>query len=183
MKPYYKTKLGKLYHGDCLEIMPQFEKVDLILTDPPYGVRRDEKWDDSDYFLKHHKRWLDWCILQARCVLWFCADKMLPTILNAGKDEFHRILIWDKPEGSQFAGAMHSNVWYSIEPILVFGNPPKTDKKKKYGYASFKSRTIPKKTFNHPTSKPEWLMYELAYFYTLEGDVVEDPFLAKEAQE
>jgi len=38
MKPYYETPLGKLYHGDCLEIMPQLEPVDLILTDPPYGV-------------------------------------------------------------------------------------------------------------------------------------------------
>jgi len=38
MKPYYETKLGKLYHGDCLEIMPELEPVDLVLTDPPYGV-------------------------------------------------------------------------------------------------------------------------------------------------
>jgi len=38
IKPYYETKLGKLYHGDCLEIMPQLEPVDLVLTDPPYGL-------------------------------------------------------------------------------------------------------------------------------------------------
>jgi len=41
MKPYYETKLGKLYHGDCLEIMPQLEPVDLVLTDPPYGIGED----------------------------------------------------------------------------------------------------------------------------------------------
>ena len=38
MKPYYETELGKLYHGDCLEIMPMLEPVDLVLTDPPYGM-------------------------------------------------------------------------------------------------------------------------------------------------
>jgi site-specific DNA-methyltransferase (adenine-specific) len=38
MKPYFKTALGELYHGDCLEIMPQLPKVDLVLTDPPYGI-------------------------------------------------------------------------------------------------------------------------------------------------
>ena len=38
MTPYYETKLGKLYHGDCLEIMPNLEPVDLVLTDPPYGI-------------------------------------------------------------------------------------------------------------------------------------------------
>jgi len=43
-KPYYKTKLGKLYHGDCLDIMPQLEPVDLVLTDPPYGTT-ECKWD------------------------------------------------------------------------------------------------------------------------------------------
>ena len=36
LKPYYETPLGKLYHGDCLEIMPELEPVDLVLTDPPY---------------------------------------------------------------------------------------------------------------------------------------------------
>jgi len=36
-KPYFETDLGKLYHGDCLEIMPHLvEPVDLVLTDPPY---------------------------------------------------------------------------------------------------------------------------------------------------
>ena len=38
MKPYYETPLGKLYHGDCLEIMPQLEPVDMILCDLPYGT-------------------------------------------------------------------------------------------------------------------------------------------------
>lgn len=38
MKPYFETELGKLYHGDCMEIMPELEPVDLVLTDPPYGI-------------------------------------------------------------------------------------------------------------------------------------------------
>ena len=36
MTPYFETELGKLYHGDCLEIMPMLEPVDLVFTDPPY---------------------------------------------------------------------------------------------------------------------------------------------------
>ncbi len=27
-----------LYHGDCREILPTLPKVDLVLTDPPYGI-------------------------------------------------------------------------------------------------------------------------------------------------
>ena len=46
-KPYYETELGKLYHGDCLQIMPELEPVDLVLTDPPYGMNNNT---DSDRF-------------------------------------------------------------------------------------------------------------------------------------
>ena len=35
---YYRTENGVLYHGDCLEILPHLEPVDLVLTDPPYGM-------------------------------------------------------------------------------------------------------------------------------------------------
>ena len=48
MTPYYETELDKLYHGDCLEIMPELEPVDLVLTDPPYnssyGADIKRKW-------------------------------------------------------------------------------------------------------------------------------------------
>ena len=40
IKPYYETELGKLYHGDCLQIMPELEPVDLVLTSPPYDNLR-----------------------------------------------------------------------------------------------------------------------------------------------
>ena len=44
MKPYFETSLGKLYHGDCSEIMKEMEdkSVDLALTDPPYGIGADQ---------------------------------------------------------------------------------------------------------------------------------------------
>lgn len=38
MKPYFETENGKLYHGDCLEIMPQLEPLDFIITSPPYNM-------------------------------------------------------------------------------------------------------------------------------------------------
>ncbi len=41
-KPYYDHAGITIYHGDCLEIMPVLEKVDLALTDPPYGIAA--KW-------------------------------------------------------------------------------------------------------------------------------------------
>ena len=37
MKPYYEEKGITIYLGDCRDILPQLPKVDVVLTDPPYG--------------------------------------------------------------------------------------------------------------------------------------------------
>ena len=50
MKPYFETELGKLYHGDCLEIMPELEPVDLVVTSPPYDNLRDYGGHKFDFY-------------------------------------------------------------------------------------------------------------------------------------
>jgi len=38
-KPYYDDGNGiVIYHADCRSILPHLPKVDLVLTDPPYGL-------------------------------------------------------------------------------------------------------------------------------------------------
>jgi hypothetical protein len=41
MKPYYEHANITIYHGDCREILPTLEPVDLVLTDPPYNCGKD----------------------------------------------------------------------------------------------------------------------------------------------
>src|SRR5215831_2104052 len=54
MKPYYQDNAVTIYHGDCREILPELEPVDLVLTDPPYGIANVWKggnghgWQDAD---------------------------------------------------------------------------------------------------------------------------------------
>ena len=38
MKPYYQDASVTIYHGDCREVLPTLGAVDLVLTDPPYGI-------------------------------------------------------------------------------------------------------------------------------------------------
>jgi DNA modification methylase len=48
MKPYFSSALGKLYLGDCLEVMRTFEdnSIDTLITDAPYGLSfMGKKWD------------------------------------------------------------------------------------------------------------------------------------------
>jgi DNA modification methylase len=36
--PYYQDESCTIYHGDCRELLPLIRPVDLVLTDPPYGI-------------------------------------------------------------------------------------------------------------------------------------------------
>lgn len=45
--PYYEEPGITIYHGDCRDILPHLPKVDLVLTDPPYGIgfgAKHTKW-------------------------------------------------------------------------------------------------------------------------------------------
>jgi DNA modification methylase len=56
MKPYYQDDYVTLYNGDCREIIPRLDtKFDLLLTDPPYGIKRSGQ---IETFVKNpkHKR-------------------------------------------------------------------------------------------------------------------------------
>lgn len=44
MKPYYQDDYCTIYHGDCREILPEIGPVDLVLTDPPYGISYASSW-------------------------------------------------------------------------------------------------------------------------------------------
>lgn len=45
-KPYYQDDVVTIYCGDCCEIVPKLGRFDLILTDPPYGLRfMGKAWD------------------------------------------------------------------------------------------------------------------------------------------
>jgi DNA modification methylase len=54
VSPYYQDSAVTIYHGDCREVSSQLETVDLVLTDPPYGInaaraRKSQKWGWRDF--------------------------------------------------------------------------------------------------------------------------------------
>ena len=55
MTPYKRKEVigdCTLYLGDCLEILPTLEKVDAVITDPPYGIGAGRE--------KPHNGWADY---------------------------------------------------------------------------------------------------------------------------
>ena len=48
MKPYYEQDGITIYHGDCMEVMPNLHDVGLVLTSPPYNLDMtgyNAEWD------------------------------------------------------------------------------------------------------------------------------------------
>ena len=55
MKPYYQDEYATIYHGDCREVLPSLDKVDLVLTDPPYEIHAGAGggcFGDRDHLVK-----------------------------------------------------------------------------------------------------------------------------------
>ena len=57
MKPYYQDEWVTIYLGDCREILPTLEKVDLVLTDPPYNIHK-ASWDRIPNYIEWCGAWL-----------------------------------------------------------------------------------------------------------------------------
>jgi len=55
MEPYYRHAGITIYHGDCRDILPHVDPVDLVLTDPPYSsggmTRSDRNLKPSDKYV------------------------------------------------------------------------------------------------------------------------------------
>ena len=68
MKPIFETDLGRLYQGDCVEVLSAIkEPVDLVFADPPFnlGKHYGNGLSDSlasEQYLRWCERWIAACI-------------------------------------------------------------------------------------------------------------------------
>ena len=133
-KPYYETNLGKLYCGDCLEIMPQItDKIDLVTADLPYGVT-DCQWDSlinlNDLWPLYNQ------ITKNSAIIALTANQPFSSMLIMNNlSMFKYEWIWAKNRATGFLLSKHRPL-SNHEHILIFGK----------GLTKYK----PQKTFGHP---------------------------------
>lgn len=109
MKPYYQDDSVTIFHGDNLEIISQLPKVDLIITDPPYGVNTKSDgmgklspWADLCNSAFWYSAWIKSCRdrLKTNGCLWsFLNWRSMVTFQKASCDigwPIESMLVWDK---------------------------------------------------------------------------------------
>jgi len=191
MRAYFETELGKLYHGDCLEILGGLEEAHVVNTDPPYNLNKDYGNETSDNLPEdEYWSWFGQVFGQIRKKIrdgyLYCShsDQGLwnakPTIEGAGF-EYVQLLIWWARNG--YSHALHTKTWaFRHEAILFFriGNPESLDiKKSGMWFQSVIEAVRPQSNYKegryHVTQKPTKL-YRTILDRT-PGEVTLDPFM------
>lgn len=163
---YYRNDSGVLYCGDCLEIMPELEPVDLVLTDPPYGVdiNYSNFTDDSIKHQEYINIFMPIICLKAPVIALSCG------IVNIWKyPPADWVLCWHKPfsVGHSPFGA---NNW---EPVLVYSKKGRRCERQ----SDYFNATFMKYECNHPCPKPIAFAFEIIRILSKKQESICDPFL------
>jgi site-specific DNA-methyltransferase (adenine-specific) len=176
MRPYYQDDFATLYHGDCREVLPQLQPVDLVLTDPPYGVRLGEKpnvWNKGPYeSTDDSPEYVIPLVIEA---LGLCRQKARRVVMTPG---VKNMFAYPKPDhcGSfYYPSGAGCNVWGFTcwQPIFYYGKDPYGGKGSRPD--SFMSTEAAEKN-GHPCPKPIGQWKKLLERVSLKGETVLDPF-------
>lgn len=181
--PYYEEEGITIYHGDCREIIPHVPKVDLVLTDPPYGIQMAAGFGSGGRSFGDKHRSVEGGGILTRQYEdeW---DDVRP-----GETTFHMILAQTDLAiifgGNYFADLLprstHWLVWDKLQTMPSFSDC-------ELAWTNVERKSVKKKVVEwngllgkererfHPTQKPIELMIWCLEQYSQEGDLVLDPF-------
>jgi site-specific DNA-methyltransferase (adenine-specific) len=186
-----KPSLPLLYLGNCLDILPTLEdeSVDLLITDPPYGI---------NYQSRSHSLALTKIANDKGDEAYSLLDKVLAIAAQKLKPDRHVYIFtnWQAFEGM----APIVRKYFKLKGALAWikNNRTRGDLKGNYGYQyemvlyAHKGRRwlfgkrdsdvlqfskVPTQAMQHPTEKPVALLKYLIEKSTLPGEVILDPFM------
>lgn len=111
-EPIYRTELGSLYQGDCVELLSYLDddSVDTVFADPPFNLGKlyGSKVNDS---LKEHE-YLDWC---ERWV-----DQCIRVLKPGGAFFLYNLPRWNIPLGQYLmTNGMTFRHWIAVSIKLI----------------------------------------------------------------
>jgi len=181
MKPYYQDEWVTIYHGDCREILPQLEKVDLIYADPPFNTQDGMGPSNRNYVDKELSGdRLSEEEYQAFCSSWFTKAQLLTDriLITPGNKSIGRygnplwVVAISKPSAPSYNKFGGFNCW---EPLLCFAKPKKQLTRDLVVYDSQTFKHGPER--KHPCPDNENIVAWIISIWAEEGDIILDPFL------
>jgi DNA modification methylase len=175
----------KLYHGDSREIIQQLiDCVDVVITDPPYGVYLGEMKNGnairkSQISYENFTDTPEYVISIVIPIIEMSLKIAKRALITPGK---RNMWVYPKPDdwGVWFnpAGASYDK-WGFIcaQPILYYGKDPKPGKSSSSILSSLTGGTKDIKNILHPCPKPERFMNWAVNKASIEGETVLDPFM------
>ncbi len=186
MKPYFERDGITLFCEDCLEILPRLEagSVDLLLTDPPYGVAYESGWSrgmfsaiagDESVMVGEEALRRAKALLEENATLYVFGNMWnLKALGYTACIE----LIWDKC--SMAMGNLELE-WGPCHEYIQFASnrDPRSrgglGRKRKGSIIRYSNRSEVAAA-RHPTEKPVPLLRELIESSSRFGDLILDPF-------
>ena len=196
IEPVYQTERVTVYHGNCLDVIPQLEpdSVDAVITDPPYEAEahtlgrrmmaggKIAKAPLTFNQMDEETRQEFSKLCEMVCFGWvlvFCqaeAVSLWRDALTAGGVTYKRPMIWVKPDGApQFTGDRPGMGYESIVAAWSGAGKSVWNGGGRHGVFIY-SRQCRKGLNRHPTEKPEPLMLDLVRLFTNPGNHILDPF-------
>ena len=173
IKPYYDHAGITIYHGDCLEIMPELGDVDLVLTDPPWNLGYfeddDNSWDKYAEWLGKTKKL---CEQKSKCCIIFQSSKAVAYVSHL----FKEWLLFGNPKS--FGQLIKGRISNTFD--VAFINDPKTDFTGESGWrnwhiANNSSSKNACRGLGHPTPRPlDTMKYIIGMF---SHKIILDPFM------
>jgi len=186
---YYRTENGVLYCGDCLEIIPMLEPVDLVLTDPWYYPenRKTKNAFESDIFWQEVKRWMQTLLLLTKetghLFICFSSQKMakFEFLLAELSAPLSSRIVWHyRNAGGRCADKGRFGKTYEMIYHIGFGST--LNFPEKWGDERFDVWTIaiPQANFTdkklHEFQKPIKLFERIVKIGSFKENIVLDPF-------
>jgi len=173
---YPEDYINKIIQGDCLEVMRELpdKSVDMVLTDPPYGIGISNKVGGNNKALANDYGEQDW---DDDIPSKECFEEMFRISKNQiifGGNYFVEYLtnsscwiVWDKDNTGNFADC--ELAWTSFNSAV---------RKIKHRWNGMLQEDMKNKESRwHPTQKPLRVMEWILHNYSEEGQIILDPFL------
>lgn len=182
--PYYSRDGITIYCADCRDILPLLGPVDLVLTDPSFGIDGGRGGDSRKYRKGHYERtcdasWRDtpeYVEELVKGVINPLIDSGLRVILTPGI----RCLWLYRPATDmgcfwQPASVTHGS-WglQTFSPILYYGKDPRAGIRQQ---PTGRLSTLPPEPNGHPCPKPIKVWTWLVEKASLDGELILDPFM------